>query len=146
MGTVMQVVLNVLDFALDPQSASNVSNYSLLLANPNGPIVIAGAHYVDESSFIASAAFTSTTKRVFTSDPYTGTITLTGAAPSGGVVVTLTSSNTNAATVPTSVTVPANATTASFTVTTKTVTAATSVTITGSYSGVSKTAALTVTQ
>ena len=38
--------------------------------------LIAGAHYVDESSFIASAAFTSTTKRVFTSEPYTGTITL----------------------------------------------------------------------
>lgn len=71
--------------ALDPQTANNISNYSLLLLDPNGKLSIGGNNYDDESSFISSATFTSTTKRVFTSDPYTGTITLTFAPglPSG---------------------------------------------------------------
>jgi hypothetical protein len=73
----------------------------------------------------------------------TGTVKLTGPAPAGGAVVTLSSSNTAAAQVPSSVTVPATATTATFTVTTSLVGSNTSVTITGSY-GVTKTATLTV--
>lgn len=71
-----------------------------------------------------------------------GTVTLTGAAPSGGAVVTL-SDNSAAAAVPTSVTVSAGATSATFTVTTSAVNTSTSVTITGTY-GVSRTATLTV--
>jgi hypothetical protein len=47
-----------------------------------------------------------------------GTVQLTGPAPSGGKVVTLTSSNTARATVPANVTVPAGATSANFTITT----------------------------
>jgi len=50
-------------------------------------------------------------------NPVTGTVTLSGAATSGGAVVTLSSSNV-AATVPTSVTVPVGATSANFTVNT----------------------------
>lgn len=45
-----------------------------------------------------------------------GTVTLTGPAPTGGKVVTLTSSNTAKATVPTNVTVAAGATSANFTI------------------------------
>ena len=74
----------------------------------------------------------------------TGTVTLTSAAPAGGAVVTLTSSNTNAATVPASVTVAAGATTKTFAVTPVAVTVPTAVTITATYSGVAKTATLTV--
>jgi len=48
----------------------------------------------------------------------TGTVTLFGAAPSGGTTVALSSSNTTAASVPPTVTVAAGATTASFMVTT----------------------------
>ncbi len=73
-----------------------------------------------------------------------GTVTLSGAAPSGGMAVTLSSSNTAAASTPASVTVAAGATSATFTVTTKTVTANTSVTITATGGGASKSAALTV--
>jgi hypothetical protein len=73
-----------------------------------------------------------------------GTVTLSGAAPSGGASVTLTSGNTNAASIPTSVTVPAGATSAAFTVTTRSVTSSTSVTISASYGGVTRTATLTV--
>jgi hypothetical protein len=74
-----------------------------------------------------------------------GTVTLTGAAPSGGAVVTLSSSNTAVASVPASVMVAAGATSATFTISTQTVAASTSATITAAYGGLSKTATLTVT-
>ena len=73
-----------------------------------------------------------------------GTVTLTSAAPAGGLTVTLSSNNT-AATVPGSVTVAAGATTASFTATTTAVGASTPVTITATNAGVTRTASLTVT-
>jgi Subtilase family len=73
----------------------------------------------------------------------TGTVTLSGAAPSGGIAVSL-SSNASAATVPPGVTVAYGATTGTFTVNTSAVTTPTSATITASYSGTTKTAALTV--
>ncbi|HVG18607.1 MAG TPA: hypothetical protein VNI02_06105, partial [Blastocatellia bacterium] len=72
-----------------------------------------------------------------------GTITLTGAAPSGGAVVTLSSSNTAVAAVPANVTVAAGSTSAAFTVTTVSVGASTPVTISASF-GVTRTATLTV--
>lgn len=73
----------------------------------------------------------------------TGTVTLTSAAPSTGLVVNLSSSNTGVATVPASITVQPNATTATFTVQAKAVTANTPVTITGT-AGATKSAVLTV--
>jgi len=73
----------------------------------------------------------------------TGTVTLSGAAPTGGAVVTL-SSNNAAATVPASVAVAAGATTATFTVTTTAVASTASATITGTYSGGTQTGTLTV--
>jgi hypothetical protein len=72
-----------------------------------------------------------------------GTVTLTAAAPSGGMVVTLTD-NSGAASVPASVTVAAGATAAAFTVSTSAVTGATSVTITATAGGVTRTTTLTV--
>ena len=73
----------------------------------------------------------------------TGTVTLTAAAPTGGMVVSLSSSN-SAATVPASVTVAAGATTATFTASTSAVTAQTPITITATAGSVSRTATLTV--
>jgi len=73
----------------------------------------------------------------------TGAVTLSGAAPSGGATVNL-SSNSTSATVPSTVTVAAGATSATFPVTTSAVTASTPVTISASYAGVSMTASLTV--
>lgn len=72
-----------------------------------------------------------------------GTVTLSGPAPSGGAVVSLSSSG-SAATVPASVTVGAGATSATFAVDTSAVTTATPITITASYGGATKTASLTV--
>lgn len=74
----------------------------------------------------------------------TGTVTLSGAAPSGGAQVTLSSSNTAVAQMPASVTVAAGATTATFTVRTSAVSASTTVTISAAYAGTTKTASLTV--
>src|SRR5467141_3584314 len=76
--------------------------------------------------------------------PSTGTVTLSGPAPTGGAAVSLMSGNTAAATVQASVTVAAGASSMTFTVTTSSVTTSTSVTISASYAGVTKTASLTV--
>src|SRR5215208_11887 len=65
----------------------------------------------------------------------TGTVTLTAAAPAGGIAVTLSSDNAVAATVPPSVTVPAGATSAAFAVTTNNVANSQSAIIIGSAGG-----------
>src|SRR3989440_158831 len=77
-------------------------------------------------------------------DSSTGTVTLSGPAPSGGAQVALSSSDTLVATVPSSVTVAAGATSATFTISTSTVSASTIVIISASYASVTKTASLTV--
>jgi hypothetical protein len=74
----------------------------------------------------------------------TGTVTLSGKAPTGGVVVALASSNTAAATVPANITIPAGSSSASFGITGKTVTARTTLTISTSYAGTTKSASLTI--
>jgi hypothetical protein len=73
-----------------------------------------------------------------------GTVTLTLAAPAAGAVVTLSSSNTAVATVPASVTVPAGATSAVFTATAASVSSNKTSVISATYSGVTKSATLTV--
>jgi hypothetical protein len=73
-----------------------------------------------------------------------GTVTLTSAAPTGGLVVALSTSNTAVATAPSSVTVAQGATSASFAIATRAVSSSTSVTITTSAGGVTRTAGLTV--
>ena len=75
----------------------------------------------------------------------TGTVELSGPAPTGGAQVALSSSNTAVATVPSSVTVAAGTTSASFTVSTTAVAASATVTISASYAGATASASLTVT-
>jgi hypothetical protein len=74
----------------------------------------------------------------------TGTVTLTGAAPTEGAAVSLTSSNNAIAGVPATVTIAAGATSATFTATTSSVAATSTSTITATYNGVARTATLTV--
>ncbi len=74
----------------------------------------------------------------------TGTVMLSGAAPSGGAVVSL-SDNSSSASVPANVTVPGGTTSTTFTVSTVAVTASTSASITATYAGVSRSASLSVT-
>ena len=73
----------------------------------------------------------------------TGTITLSRAAPNGGVIVSLSSSSSSAS-VPGSVSIAAGASTGTFSVTSFGVASATTVTFTATFSGTSKTASLTV--
>lgn len=76
--------------------------------------------------------------------PSTGTVTLSGPAAAGGVVVALASSNTAVATVPASVPVPAGSTSATFPVITQAVATAVQVSITASVEAVSRQATLSV--
>ncbi len=77
-------------------------------------------------------------------NPSTGTVTLTGPAPTGGILVSL-GSNNSAVTVPASVTVLANTSSITFQATTTAVATSTPVTITATYASVNQTATLTVT-
>jgi hypothetical protein len=61
--------------ALNPATADNVSNYSLINLGPDG--IPGTADDRDYSSYITSASFVSTTARANPNDPYTGTISLT---------------------------------------------------------------------
>jgi uncharacterized repeat protein (TIGR03803 family) len=76
----------------------------------------------------------------------TGTVTLSGAALSGGAVITLSSSDPSVVTVPSSVTVPAGAKSASFTASTQRVKKAKAATVKASYNGDAVSATLTVTR
>ena len=78
-------------------------------------------------------------------DSSQGTVILSGAAPSGGVVVTLATSDSAMAMVPASVTVPAGQSSASFKVDTGRAASNTSVTVSAAYDGVTNAASLTVT-
>lgn len=73
----------------------------------------------------------------------TGTVTLSGPAAFGGVLVTLTSSSPLVASVPEGVSIPGGATSATFPVTTAAVTSPVAITITAQY-GATATASLTV--
>jgi hypothetical protein len=107
----------ILDFELAPSSAPAPATLSALSLNPTS---------------------------VTGGNSSTGTVTLSGAAPAGGAIVTLSSNNTTAARVPSSVTVAAGATSASFTVSTSAVAASTVVTIAASFGGATRSALLTV--
>lgn len=73
-----------------------------------------------------------------------GTVTLTKAAPAGGVVVSLATSNATRAKVPATVLIPAGAVSKVFTIATTTTKQKTNVSITVSYAGVNKSATLTI--
>jgi chitodextrinase len=86
---------------------------------------------------------------VATPNPSTGTITLNGTAPAGGVAIALTSSNTQKATVPAAIVVPAGQTTVTFQVSTagaKLGGGSNPVNITASFAGVNKVVTLNVTR
>ncbi|HLK59480.1 MAG TPA: fibronectin type III domain-containing protein [Chthonomonadaceae bacterium] len=74
-----------------------------------------------------------------------GTVKLSSPAPTGGVVVALSSNNSALASVPATVTVAAGATTASFTVQSVPVDQTTTATINASYNGVNQSASFQVT-
>lgn len=96
-------------------------------------------------STLASVSVSPASVKGSASTLVSGTISLTGPAPAGGLVVKLSSSDLGAASCPTSVRVSAGRSTATFVVSHKKVTAQEHVTITASLGSVTKTAMLTVT-
>jgi hypothetical protein len=121
-----------------------------LVVTASTPITISASYAgVTQTAFLSvTPTLTSLTLNptsVNGGSPSTGNVKLSGPAPTGGAIVSLSSSNTAAATVPASVTIPAGATSLTFAVTTLAVTASTPITISASYAGVAKTASLIVT-
>jgi hypothetical protein len=94
---------------------------------------------------IAPTAVTFNPTSVIGGTQTSGTVTLSGAAPAGGVVVTL-SWNSSAAAAPATVTVTAGQTAATFVVATSAVSTDTSVSVTASANGFSKSGAFTITR
>jgi len=95
-------------------------------------------------SGVIASSLTLTPSTVVGGNSAQGVVNLSGAAPSGGAVVLLSSSNPSIASVPISVLVPAGQTSASFTVNTTSVGQSTSATISAAYGRVSQTATLSV--
>ena len=77
--------------------------------------------------------------------PSQATVTLSGPAPTGGAVVTLSSDYPSTASVPLSISIPAGALSATFQIATSAVATSTPINISASYLGVTKVAQLTVT-
>jgi len=110
-------------------SAGSVSRTATLTVNPAPSVTLQSLTISPTSVWGGSTA--------------TGTVTLSGPAPAGGVVVQLRSSSSRAS-VPSSITIPAGATSARFTIQTRSAFSITTVTITATYNGVSRSAQLTV--
>jgi len=111
--------------------SSNASN------NPNAVVNLSGTG----TTAVALSAISCNNATMTASGADSCTVTLNGAAPSGGLVVSL-SSNNGVVSVPAAVTVPANATSAGFWATVSPFTSPQSVTLAASAGGVSKTFAL----
>ena len=96
------------------------SKSGFFFSPPSQSVTISGANItaVNFSSLLTVTSVSLSPASVIGGSTSTGTITLSGPAPAGGAVVTLSSSDTAAAQVPASVTVAANASSASFTVAT----------------------------
>jgi hypothetical protein len=116
----------------DPNPAILIFEQSSTAGTPSAPSVTLSSLTLNPTSVIGGAQSS------------TGTVTLSGPAPTGGAQAALASDN-GAASVPSRVTVPAGATSATFPVNTTAVAASTTVTISASDAGVSKSATLTVT-
>src|SRR6266404_2490874 len=110
--------------------------------DPNPAILDFELSSVPASSSLSSVSLNPTS--VAGGNSSTGTVALSGPAPTGGAQVAL-SSNNGAASVPPGVTIAAGATSATFAVTTSAVASSTTDTISAAYGGVTNTASLTVT-
>lgn len=124
-------------------SGAGVTKTATLTVNP--PSTAPPTPTPAPASGISLASLTLNPTSVRSGDPSTATVTLSGPAPSTGMVVSLTTSNSALATVPSSVTVAAGSTSTTFEVRTQQLATNGSVTITGASGGVSQSAALALT-
>lgn len=132
--------------AINTASTTPAGTYVLDIAATNGVTDASSVVLTVNSAttLVTVSSVTLNPNSVAGGNSSSGTVTLSAAAPSGGVVVNLSSSDPGVATAPASVTVAAGALSAAFAVTTSSVTTATDVLITGSYNGSSASATLAV--
>jgi len=149
-GAAIPVTLNpgqsaTMQVTFDPTAAGAETGTILITSNattnPTATISLSGT---GDTTAGALSSLTCTTMSFSAAGTDACTVTLSAAAPTGGLVVTLASNNT-AVTVPASVTVAAGATTAPFTATIAAVTSTQTATLTATASGVAKTAVLQLT-
>jgi hypothetical protein len=117
--------------------------YATLYSDINGTMTPVYATYTEAGTAVPAAlsAVSCSSSSMTGSGTDTCTVTLSAAAPSGGLSVKLASSN-SAVTVPATVTVPANATSATFAATVSSVSTAQAATLTATTGSVSKSFAL----
>ncbi len=123
-------------------TAGTASNTTVTVTASDGTRS-ASANLTVSGALIASVTLNPTSVQGGT--PSTGTVTLSGVAPAGGALVTLSSGNTPAATVPANMTIPAGALSATFPVTTYPVVGTTNLHITAYFAGFSQYGVFTVT-
>lgn len=124
------------------QTSSNGAGPSTVTASANGVSRVA-LLTVNSTSAPTLSAIAVSSASVVGGNPVTGTVMLSGAAPSDGVSIQLATDSTYAQP-PASVTVGFGQKSATFTIATNSVTAAQTVKITASYNGTSQPATLTV--
>ena len=144
---------------LPPENGLNIIPMSRARFTPDGQTAYIGTSIAGQTGIgysylysVQTGSSSTVTLSTLTLNPTTvvggrtsaGTVTLSGPAPSGGAVVSLTSANPAVARVPATVTVSAGQTSASFTASTSAVTTATRVAFTASYAGAQVSATLTV--
>lgn len=114
---------------------------SISVINPDGSVSNAVSFQIKD---VTLASVSANPTSVTGGSSSQGTVTLAAAAPTGGIVVALSSNNSAIAGLPASVTIPSGSTTAVFTITTSAVSTSTAINITASYSGTVQSAVLTV--
>lgn len=143
-GATFPVTLNpgqavTLQVTFDPTTAGAATGSILITsnatANPTATISLSGT---GDTTAGTLSALTCATSSYTAAGTDACTVTLSAAAPTGGLAVTLSSSNTSV-TVPASVTVAAGATTGTFTATVAAVTSTQTATLTATANGTAKT-------
>lgn len=134
---------------LQGQISTSVPITTRAVATATSAVITATANSGSKSATLTISAPTLTSVRlnptsVLGGNSSTGTVILSGAAPTGGMVVSLQSALTSIATVPDSVTVASGATSANFPVTTSTVQTTTSTSINATLNAVTQSATITV--
>jgi LmbE family N-acetylglucosaminyl deacetylase len=146
----------------NPSAASVPANITIAAGASSGTFTVSTSAVGAQTTASISATYNLTQAATLTINPLmltsfvlnptmvaggstsTGTVTLNGAAPAGGITVALASENTAAAQVPANMIVAGGATTGTFTVTTSAVGSTMSAVISGTYNG-TQTATLLVT-
>ena len=124
-------------------AAASVNSTATLTATLNSKSETASLSV--QAPFLKSVSVTPASVKGSAATHVAGTVQISGIAPAGGLMVSLTSSNTSAAGVPASVTIPEGRSSVTFTVSHKKVATQSVVTITASLAGVQETTMLTVT-